>query len=130
MRPFRFMEHAASGQGAVGLQIEIRQSESVTLLDLHGRATIGAGNDVLVNKLREALERGASRVLVNLEGVTQIDSSGISTLVRNYVTLGKKGGALKLLKPTGRVRDVLDVTRLLSCIPTFDDEAKALASFK
>lgn len=102
----------------------------MTLVVLQGRATIGAGNDALVNKLREVVDGGAQKLLVNLEGVSQIDSSGISTLVRNYVTLGKKGGTLKLLKPTGRVKEVLDVTRLTSCIPSFDDEAKAVASFK
>lgn len=115
---------------AVGLQIEVRRDGEVTLLDVRGRATIGAGNDLLSAKLREAVEGGCSRILVNLEGITQIDSSGISTLVRNYVTLGKKGGSLKLMKPTGRVKEVLEVTRLVSCIPTFEDEAKALASFK
>ncbi len=114
----------------MGLQIEVRQAGGVTLVVLQGRATIGAGNDALVNKLRDVVDGGAQKVLVNLEGVSQIDSSGISTLVRNYVTLGKKGGTLKLLKPIGRVKEVLDVTRLTSCIPSFDDEAKAVASFK
>jgi anti-sigma B factor antagonist len=114
----------------VGLQIEVRRDGEVTLLDVRGRATIGTGNDLLAAKLREAVEGGCSKILVNLEGIAQIDSSGISTLVRNYVTLGKKGGTLKLMKPTGRVREVLEVTRLVSCIPTFEDEAKALASFK
>ena len=112
------------------MQIDIRKEGAVTLVEVRGRATIGAGNDTLAGKLRETIDGGAAKIVVNLEGITQIDSSGISTLVRNYVTLGKKGGALKLLKPTGRVRDVLEVTRLMSCIPTFDDEAKALASFK
>lgn len=114
----------------MAVQIDIRKSGEVTLIEVRGRATIGAGNDLMSGKLREAVEGGAKKLLVSLEGVTQIDSSGISTLVRNYVTLGKKGGALKLMKPIGRVRDVLEVTRLVSCIPTFDDEAKALASFK
>lgn len=117
-------------RGKMAVQIDIRKSGEVTLIEVRGRATIGAGNDLLSGKLREAVEGGATKLLVSLEGVTQIDSSGISTLVRNYVTLGKKGGALKLMKPIGRVRDVLEVTRLVSCIPTFDDEAKALASFR
>ncbi len=102
----------------------------MTILELRGRATIGSTNETLVAKLREAIDGGATHLLVNLEGVSQIDSSGISTLVRNYVTIGKKGGSLKLMKPVGRVREVLEVTRLTSCIPTFDDESKALASFK
>lgn len=114
----------------MGLQVDTRKTGDVTVLDVRGRATIGAGNDLLSGKLREALEGGCAKVLVNLEGITQIDSSGISTLVRTYVTMGKQGAALKLMKPTGRVKEVLEVTRLVRCIPTFDDENKALASFK
>ncbi len=134
MRPFRTCRVAsklAPPKGwAVGLQIEVRKTGEVILLDVRGRATIGASNDLLSSKLREAIESGCSKILVNLEGITQIDSSGISTLVRNYVTMGKKGGMLKIMKPTGRVKEVLEVTRLVSCIPTFDDESKAVASFK
>lgn len=125
------MPHPIQGRrGSVAVQIDIRKSGDVTLIEVRGRATIGAGNDLLAGKLREAVEGGCTKILVSLEGITQIDSSGISTLVRNYVTLGKKGGAFKLMKPAGRVKEVLEVTRLVSCIPTFDDEAKALASFQ
>jgi anti-sigma B factor antagonist len=114
----------------VGLQIAVRQAGDVTVLDLQGRATIGLGNDLLNTKLRQVVEGGARKVLVNLEGTSQIDSSGISTLVRTFVTLGRVGGSLKLLKPMGRVRDVLEVTRLMTSIPTFDDEGQAVGSFR
>jgi anti-sigma B factor antagonist len=113
----------------VGLQIEVRHAGEVTILDLVGRATIGYGNDLLTEKLRTVVEEGHTRLLVNLAGLRQIDSSGISTLVRTFVTLGRTGGTLKLLKPSGRVHDVLDVTRLLTAIPTFQDESQALATF-
>jgi len=66
---------------------------------------------------------------VNLGGVTKIDSSGISTVVRSFVELEHSGGSLKLLLPAGRVRQVLSTARLLAAIPTFEDEATALASF-
>ena len=117
-------------EAAVGLQMAIRQSGDVTILDLQGRVTIGLGNDLFNSKLRQVVEGGSRKVLVNLGGTTQIDSSGISTIVRTFVTLERGGGSLKLLSPKGRVRDVLEVTRLLSTIPSFDDEAKALASFR
>ncbi len=114
----------------MGLQIEIRKSADVTILELRGRATIGLGNDLLNAKLRKVVEGGARKLLVNLSATTQMDSSGISTLVRIFVTLGRAGGSLRLLGPNGRVREVLEVTRLLDSIPTFDDEATALASFR
>jgi anti-sigma B factor antagonist len=115
---------------AVPLQIQLREAGEVTILDLQGRATIGAGNDLLSSKLRGLIEGGTRKLLVNLAGLTQIDSSGISSLVRAFVSLNLSGGNLKLAKPSGRVRDVLQVTRLLDAIPAFDDEATALASFR
>ncbi|HWQ03060.1 MAG TPA: STAS domain-containing protein [Candidatus Nitrosotenuis sp.] len=114
----------------MALEINIRQSGDVTIVDLVGRATIGLGNDLLNSKLRQVVEGGAKKVLMNLSGLTQVDSSGISSIVRTFVTLERTGGAMRLLSATGRVRDVLTVTRLLAAIPNFDDEAKALASFK
>lgn len=114
----------------MGLQIEVRKTGDVTILDLQGRATIGLSNDLLNSKLRQIVEGGSRRVLLNLSGTVQVDSSSISTIVRTFVTLQRAGGALKLLGPSGRVREVLEVTRLLGSIPTFFDEAQALASFK
>ena len=114
----------------MGLQIEVRKKGEVTLLDLKGRATIGLGNDLLNTKLRQVVEGGARKVVANLAGLNQIDSSGISTLVRTFVTLSRSGGSLKLLGAAGRVKEVLEVTRLLTTIPSFDDETKAVESFK
>lgn len=114
----------------MGLQATIRETGDVTILDLAGRATIGADIDLLAGKLGRLVEGGARKLLVNLAGVTQIDSSGISTLVRTFVALERSGGSLKLLSPVGRVRQVLSIARLLGAIPTYDDEAPALASFR
>jgi anti-sigma B factor antagonist len=118
-----------SEEVAVGLQISARQVGDVTVLDLQGRVTIGRGNDLLGNELREQFDRGTRKLLINLIGVPQMDSSGLSTLVRSFVSLQRAGGSLKLMHPTGHVREVLELTRLLQSIPTFEDEAVALASF-
>ena len=114
----------------MGLDVSMREAGDVTILDLHGRATIGIGNDVLNAKLRQTVESGARKLLVNLASLQQIDSSGISTIVRCYITLGRRGGSLKLLNPTGRVREVLEVTHLLGAIPTYDSEPSAIQSFR
>jgi anti-sigma B factor antagonist len=114
----------------MGLQISSRKAGDVTVLDLQGRATLGPGNDALSAELRKLAESDVVNVLVNLAGVTQMDSSGISTVVRSFVTFERRGGKLKLLKPVGHVREVLELTRLVHSIPTFDDEPAALASFR
>jgi anti-anti-sigma factor len=114
----------------MGLQIAARKAGNVTILDLQGRITIGNSNDALGAELRRLAEIAPCDVLVNLAGVQQVDSSGISTLVRSFVTLERNAGSLKLLNPTGHVREVLELTRLIQSIPTYTDEAKAVASFR
>ncbi len=111
----------------MGLQISARKSGNVTVLDVVGRIIIGTSNDTLSAELRKLAEGGPSEVVVNLASVSQMDSSGISTLVRSFVTLERQGGGLKLLNPTGHVREVLELTRLIQSIPTFTDEAKAVS---
>lgn len=114
----------------MGLQISIRQSGDVAILDFEGKATIGVDNDLLSSHLRKLIAGEARKVLLNLVDLTQVDSSSIGTIAGTYVSLRRQGGALKLLRPRGRVRAVLDLVRLLDIIPTFEDETQALASFR
>lgn len=114
----------------MALQISIRTSGDVTILDLQGRATIGGDCDLLGGHLEKFVANGAQKLLLNMAGLTQLDSSGISAITRTYVSIRDQGGSVKLLRPRGRVRTVLRVIRLLDAIPTFEDEAQALASFR
>ena len=114
----------------MGLQISIRESGGVTILDVKGKATIGRDNNLLNGRLRKLINEGTRKLLLNLEGVTQVDSSSLSTIARTFVTLQCSGGSLKLLRPRGRVRMVLELMGLLRAIPSFEDESEALASFQ
>ncbi len=114
----------------MGLQISIRESGDVTILDLQGRATIGIDSELLIGHLKKLVANGVRKLLLNLVDVTQLDSSGISAITGTYVSLVRQGGSLKLLGPRGRVRAVLRVIRLPDIIPTFEDEIQALASFQ
>ncbi len=114
----------------MGLQISIRKSGDVTILDLQGRATIGVDSDLLSGQLENLVANRVRKLLLNLVAVTQLDSSSISAIVETYLSLRRQGGSLKLLCPCGRVRAMLRVIRLPDIIPTFEDEAQALASFR
>ena len=114
----------------MGLDISIRESGDVTILDLRGRSTISGGeSERLGGHLQELVAKGVRKLLLNLAHLSQVDSSGISVIVQTYVSLKRRGGDLKLLCPNGRVLQVLTVIHLLDIIPSFDDEAQALASF-
>lgn len=111
------------------MQIKVRQSGAIPILDVSGRLTIGEPSEHLHQALESVVKGGSRNVIVDLNGVPQIDSSGISALVRISIKLTREGGGLRLVCKPGRVRDALTVTRLVEAIPTFDTEASALDSF-
>jgi len=112
------------------LQISIRESGDVTILDLRGRATIGDGRYLLSVHLRKLVAKGVRKLLLNLADLMQLDSSGITPVIGTCVSLSRQGGSLKLVCPRGRVQDVLRIMRVADSIPTFEDETQALASFQ
>ena len=115
----------------MGLNVSIRKCGDVTILDLRGRATINGGeSELLSSHLQGLVASGARKLLLNLENLTQVDSSGVKVIVTTYVSLKDQGGDLKLLHPCGPVLDVLTVLRLLEIIPSFVDERDAQASFR
>jgi anti-anti-sigma factor len=115
----------------VGLQVSIRKSGDVTILDLRGRATIDHGeSELLESHLKKSLTNGVRRLLLNLAELKQIDSSGVSVILGSLVSLRRQGGDLKLLQPRGLVLEVFKVLHLLEAIPSFEDEAQAVPSFR
>ena len=121
----RVVDESAS----MDLQMSLRKSGNVTIVDVCGRITSGTSGDSFSAELRRLAESTPGGVLINLAEVTQMDSSGIGALVQSYVMVTRSGGSLKLLNPTGKVREVLEVTRLTTALPTYADEARAVASF-
>lgn len=111
------------------LEVSARESGGIHYLQIQGRLTIGDPSDHLNEFTQQLQQRGATKMVVNLNNIPQIDSSGISSLVKLSISLARKGGGLHLVCGPGRVRDALTVTRLVEAIPTFDSEAAATSSF-
>ncbi|HEV2859489.1 MAG TPA: STAS domain-containing protein [Pyrinomonadaceae bacterium] len=112
------------------LNIKERQAGDVTILDMDGKITIGDGNVALRSAIRRLIEEGKKKILLNLGGVGYVDSSGIGELVSSYTTIQREGGQLKLLNLTQKIQDLLGITKLLTVFDTYDEESKALNSFK
>jgi anti-anti-sigma factor len=111
------------------MEINVRESGGMSILEVHGRLTIGEPSEQLHSALQSVVQKGVKKVIVVLNGIPQIDSSGISTLVRISIQLAREGGVLRLVCGPGRVRDALTVTRLVEAIPTFESESAAIAGF-
>lgn len=117
------------GKTLVKMQTSIRQIDDVAVLDVSGRITLGEGNVMLREVVRDLADKGPKRIVLNLGEVDYIDSSGVGELLKTHTTIRNKGGELKLANLSKRVRDLLDMTRLSAVFDIQKDEASALKSF-
>ena len=113
----------------MGLQISIRQSGDVTILDLRGRSIERGECELLRTDLQKLVASGVRKVLLDITNLTLVDSYFVTLIVRTHASLCGQGGDLKLLHPGGHVLEVFRVLHLLKLIPSFEDETEALASF-
>lgn len=111
------------------MEIKARKVGDVTILDLSGKITIGVGDVALRKAVRDALDGGSTRLLLNMNGVTVIDSSGIGELVSCYTMTTNRGGKFKLENLPPKVQDILQITQLISIFEVFDSEQEAVDSF-
>jgi anti-sigma B factor antagonist len=117
-------------EATVSMKATIRQVDSVVVVDISGRITLGEGCAQLRELIRDQLTKGNKKVLLNLADVTYIDSSGIGELVSAYTAVSNQGGQLKLLNLTKKVHDLLQITKLYTVFDIHDDEAKGISSFQ
>ena len=113
----------------MAFEISAQHHQGVTVLNPRGKITIGVGDVALREAVHEALEAGATRILINLAGVGTIDSSGIGEMVSAYTTVTNRGGSLKLCELSDKVMDVLQVTQLITVFDVFETEQEAIDSF-
>ena len=111
------------------MKIKSRDEAGITVLEPQGKITIGMGDVALRDSVHAALEAGSRDILIDLHGVSTIDSSGIGELVSAFTTVTNRGGKLKLLRLPPKVQDILQITQLMTVFDVFDDEIEALQSF-
>jgi anti-sigma B factor antagonist len=114
----------------LSMKATVRQVDSVTVVDISGRITLGEGCAQLRELIRNEVGKGHKNVLLNLADVTYIDSSGIGELVSAFTAVSNQGGQLKLLNLTKKVHDLLQITKLYTVFDVHDDETKAITSFE
>ncbi len=110
-------------------QILSRLAGEVRVLECSGRFRIGEGDVALREAVRESLEAGAVKMLVDLRQVSLCDSAFLGELVGSYARAANRGGALKLLSPAPKVAESLRNAGLTRLFELFEDESEALASF-
>jgi anti-sigma B factor antagonist len=114
----------------VALQGTCREINDVAIIDFSGKITLGEGSSTLRRTIKELIDKGHRKIVLNLYDVDYIDSSGIGELVSGYTTVRNASGELKLLHLTKRVHDLLQITRLFTVFDVQSDEDTALRSFR
>jgi len=111
-----------------GMTIQERIVSDVAIVRISGRVTLTEGTPEVDDVLQRLVQQGHVRIVLDLEEVPYIDSTALGSLLRTHATVSRRGGAMKLLKVKGHVRELLELTRLLTVFEAFDSEAEAIAS--
>lgn len=111
------------------LYATIREVDAITIVDLSGRISLGEGSALLRKTVRDLLDNGQVKILLNLGDVNYIDSSGIGELVSGFTAVRSRSGELKLLNLTKKVHDLLQITKLFTVFEVYSDEGTAVRSF-
>ena len=112
------------------LYMTIREVKAITIVDLSGRISLGEGSALLRKTVRDLLDHGQTKILLNLGDVNYIDSSGIGELVSGFTAVRSREGELKLLNLTKKVHDLLQITKLFTVFEVYSDEGTAVGSFR
>ena len=111
------------------LQIVERRVDDVTILELVGEITLDDGDLVFRKRIHELLDEGRIKILLDVGGITKIDSAGVGMLVAKFKMTRERHGDMKLLHLTSRSSRVFGMMRILSSFEVLEDEAQAIQSF-
>ena len=107
-----------------------REIDDVAVVDFSGQITLGESSAKFRTMIREIVDMGHRKIILNLSDVDYIDSAGIGELVNASTSLRNVQGELKLLNLSRRLRDIVQITRLYTIFDIQTDEQAALRSFK
>lgn len=111
------------------LNISNKQVGDVSVVVLRGRIVLGEGSGALRERVKNLVDDGKKKIVLNMANVTYIDSAGLGTLVAAHVSAKKEGTALLLSDLGNKFHEVLQVTRLLTIFNVYPTEDEAISSF-
>jgi anti-sigma B factor antagonist len=110
-------------------KVATHPKREVIVVDIHGNLTLGKGTTALRKTLRDLIVQGRKRILLNMAGVSRIDSAGVGELVAAHTIITAAGGEIKLLHLGRRAHKILEIGKLYLVFDTFENQAEAIRSF-
>jgi anti-sigma B factor antagonist len=117
------------GQSESRLKIKERMRDGVAILEMSGKLMGGPDAEAFDETIKTLIHEGCRNVIVNMEKVNWVNSTGLGILISGYTTLKKSGGELKLLKVSDRIENIFIVSKLFTVFQSFQDEEAAVKSF-
>jgi anti-sigma B factor antagonist len=111
------------------MEMSRRDLGNVTVLDLSGRLTSTDGSGRLKEKVTSLIFEGHKNIVLNLANLSYVDSSGLGEMVACHSTAAKAGASVKLANTTGKMKDLLAITKLVTVFDSHETEAQAISSF-
>lgn len=111
------------------MKIKERKRDGVAILEMSGKLMGGPDAESFAEILKTLIHEGTHNVVVNLEKVKWVNSTGLGILISGYTTLKKSGGELKLLKVSDRIENIFIVSKLFTVFESYQDEDEAVRSF-
>ena len=109
------------------MDIERMEQGDVTIVVVHGVIKLGESAKTFSRFLGEVLAEGSNPVLIDLEGIDHVDSTGLGELVGYLQRFEEQGRRMAFINPARRLRKLFELTRLDEVVPIFDDRARAIA---
>ncbi len=111
------------------MKIKERKRDGVAIIELSGKLMGGPDAETIDETFKTLLHEGVKNIVVNLEKVRWVNSTGLGILISGYTTVKKSGGELKLLKVSDRIENIFIVSKLYTVFESFDNEDEAVQSF-
>ncbi len=113
----------------MSLKIETRQVNDVTVVEIKGKMTIGAGDVQFREEIKSLLDKGQMKLVLDLQGLKYMDSSGVGELVSTYTSVTNREGQLRLCNLSGKILDLLQITQLLQVFDTYGTVDEAVQDY-
>lgn len=114
----------------MALNITTREVDGVTVLALDGRIVFGEETHSLREKVKSLLAAGKKKLLLNMEKVSYVDSTGLGTLVGIRSSVKSANAALRLSSVESRWTELMQMTQLWPLFDVSPNEADAVRALK
>ena len=111
------------------MKITQREVDNAVVLDLNGKLTGGPDAETFREVFKSLIDQGKKNVVVNLEKVSWINSTGLGILISGYTSVRRGGGDLVIMHASDRIESILYVTKLNLLFKSYETEDEALKGF-